>query len=293
MSADPTTAPFLTANFEASTYWNSLLPNTTKGTGNSINAPLPEISSTLQSTLSQLNAQTVRVSNTLNTQADEIIRSGGRLEYEVDVLRGEVGSLEEMMGALEGDVGIFLGGKDTSEKGEQGEQDETMARLKQLTTVRARLESVIKLFGDAMAWPLPPPSTNQFLLSVSAPEDTAKQKEGEEKAKVWVEALEREIDEVVDTPGKGIQVAEERVARLRDLAGVWKGTPEERERLKIAERLEKRVEQKKGSSRQQKESGKSGNHSRPPTKRTTSKTEREGHGFLQNLRNLTNEFYVD
>ena len=59
---------------------------------------LNEVSIQAQTLLSKLNSQTTRLSNTLTQATDEIVRSSGRLAYEVELLRGEAIGLSETLG---------------------------------------------------------------------------------------------------------------------------------------------------------------------------------------------------
>lgn len=59
--------------------------------------PLTDLSSRIQPLLSQIGSQNVRLSSILTQITDEILRSGGRLAYEVDVLRGESIALSDAL----------------------------------------------------------------------------------------------------------------------------------------------------------------------------------------------------
>jgi hypothetical protein len=73
--------------------------------------PLSELSIQAQSVLSQLNAHTTRLSNTLTDLTNDILRSGGRLAYEVELLRGEtLGLAETLSERLEDDIAKFVPG---------------------------------------------------------------------------------------------------------------------------------------------------------------------------------------
>ncbi|KAJ5924480.1 hypothetical protein N7466_008667 [Penicillium verhagenii] len=171
----------------------SLQPNASRSPGS---VPLTELSAQVQTLLSQISAQNVRLSSTLSQLSDEILRSGGRLAYEVEVLRGEtIGLSETLAEVLRDDITNFVPDtsntitvsavpKDeateepaegaTATKGDQEDKDEDedtdeavekdatiadpeyITNLRTLNQVRSRLENVVQTFGDAMEWPLPP-----------------------------------------------------------------------------------------------------------------------------------------
>lgn len=84
----------------------SLQPNASRAPGS---VPLMELSAQVQSLLSQISAQNVRLSSTLSQLSDEILRSGGRLAYEVEVLRGEtIGLSETLTEVLSEDTAKFV-----------------------------------------------------------------------------------------------------------------------------------------------------------------------------------------
>jgi hypothetical protein len=71
--------------------------------------PLSELSIQTQAQLSQLNAHTTRLTNTLTDLTNDILRSGGRLAYEVELLRGEtLGLAETLTEGLEDDIAKFV-----------------------------------------------------------------------------------------------------------------------------------------------------------------------------------------
>lgn len=72
---------------------------------------LSELSSQTQNLLSQLNAQTSRLTAILTQLTDDILRSGARLAYEVDLLRGEaIGLSEALNEGLQDDIALFASG---------------------------------------------------------------------------------------------------------------------------------------------------------------------------------------
>ncbi|KAL2019138.1 hypothetical protein VTK56DRAFT_10089 [Thermocarpiscus australiensis] len=207
--ADPFLQDFLSPSFDAAAYLNASLPplQTSARTGQGASqgavqgggqgaVPLAEVSLQAQSVLSQLNAHTTRLTNTLTELTNDILRSGGRLAYEVELLRGEtLGLAETLSEGLEDDIAKFVPGglrdsvadtrtaataaaahqrslsvvpptaatataKATTENAAvhtlSPEEPPYITQLRTLTLVRSRLESVIKTFGQAMEFVFPP-----------------------------------------------------------------------------------------------------------------------------------------
>ncbi|KAK4142982.1 uncharacterized protein C8A04DRAFT_37854 [Dichotomopilus funicola] len=331
--ADPFLQDFLNPSFDPASYLNATLPplqtsSRTPASQASSQAPVPlsELSIQTQTVLSQLNAHTTRLTNTLTELTNEILRSGGRLAYEVELLRGEtLGLAETLTEGLEDDIAKFVPGgiKDsfaeprtatdghshgtsthqrrasilsippqppaiaaatttTSGSTEPSTTTDTatadpttttttttpptapneppyITQLRTLTLVRARLESVIKTFGDAMEFVFPPSalSVSSSFLSVSAPDAGGNNHSTEEKGQQVLQKLRDEVAGLLlglgssdgggDGPGdgdpiKGIEDAARRVEELKDLALVWKGTAEEKGRAKFIESLARMVE---------------------------------------------------
>ncbi len=278
--ADPALQPFLHPSFDPVGYLNTTLPSlqtssvpqSSKGS-----IPLAEVSAQTQTLLSQLSAHTTRLTTTLTQLTDEILRSGSRLAYEVEVLRGEtLGLSEALTEGLREDVVKFVpGGLDQDLARKQAKflesnghrrrsstatipktpiREETstivdppyIQQLRTLTLVRSRLEIVIKTFGDAMSWTFPPSevSVTSSFLSVSAPEPGSEQHSTEGKGQQVSKKLRDEIADLLigGDPIDGIEAAAKRVEELKELAIVWKGTAEERARVKFVESLAKMVE---------------------------------------------------
>jgi hypothetical protein len=277
--ADPALQPFLNPSFDPADYLNSTLPSLQSSGISSARGgvPLAELSAQTQTLLSQLSAHTTRLTTTLTQLTDEILRSGSRLAYEVEVLRGEtLGLSEALTEGLQDDVLKFVPGgleQDLARKPSRGvETNGTRRRastvtapktpireeappsldppyitqLRTLTLVRSRLESVIKTFGEAMAWTFPPSevSVTSSFLSVSAPEPGSQQHSVEEKGQQVSKQLRDEIADLLigGDPVDGIEAAAKRVEEMKELAVVWKGTAEERARVKFVESLAKLVE---------------------------------------------------
>lgn len=260
--------PFLNPSFDPASFLNSSLPplqqrSTPDGSG------VGELSIQAQKLLSQLNAHTTRLSNTLTSLADDILRSGSRLAYEVELLRGETNGLTETMEeTLQEHIKKFLPegvpagdeykkdalpGSSEAEAAEGEDSDSKepvyVKQLKTLTTVRARLDSVIKTFGDAMEFTFPPSelSVSSSFLSVSAPEPGSAQQSSEEKGQQVLKNLRDEIAALLnqgEDPVEAIASAAQRIEQLKELNVVWKGTSEERGRGKFIEGLAKIVEEK-------------------------------------------------
>lgn len=322
--ADPALASFLQSSFDPAEYLNSTLPSLSlsgrpvKGTS----AQLADLSSQTQDLLSQLNAQTTRLSAILTQLTDDILRSGARLAYEVEVLRGEtIGLTDALQDGLKEDIAKFLPGGLALDPGQtvsakespsnlQQEDDaaagtprdastqqssgpaattpEYIMSLRTLTTVRSRLENVIKVFGEAMHWTVPPSdvSLGSSLISVSAPEPGSDNASLEQRGKEFAAALRSEIaDLIVGDPDQGPAKAEARIQALRDLAVVWKGTAEERARVKFVDSLVKVAEDKQREAEKEKEKskGRGGRSASIAKSQQPAVKEQSRGGFLENL----------
>ncbi|KAF2830499.1 hypothetical protein CC86DRAFT_367247 [Ophiobolus disseminans] len=326
--SDPALAPFVESKFDPAEYLNATLPSLSLSSvssrplksGNA--ASLADLSSQTQDLLSQLNAHTTRLSAILTQLTDDILRSGARLAYEVEVLRGEtLGLTDALTDGLKDDVVKFVPGgikieteqPDTDIKSPtladepvdaggqafptlQDESEDTtpeyISDLRTLTTVRSRLETVIKVFGEAMHWTIPPSeiSLTSSLISVSAPEPGTDSASREEKGKEFAAALRSEIaDLITGDPDSGVEKAETRIQALRELARVWKGTAEEKSRTKFVDGLIKLAEDKQREVEREKERSKDRGQQRPGRSGSVQKPQqpvlqqqRSG-GFLENL----------
>lgn len=270
---------FLDPSFDPAQFLNAALPplqhRSAASRASSDVSPLAELSTQAQNLLTQLNAHTSRLSNTLTQLTDDILRSGSRLAYEVELLRGETLSLTETLNdTLQDDIQKFVPGglqQAMEAKGAAGKDDiravtptpsksdavttsivnsddpEYIKQLQTLTLVRSRLESVIKTFGDAMEFVFPPSeiSVTSGFLSVSAPEPGSQQQSSEEKGHQVLLKLRDEISDLLmetEDPVQGIEKAAQRVEDLKELSRVWKDTAEEKGRHKFIESLSKTVE---------------------------------------------------
>ena len=278
--SDPVLQPFLHPSFDPADYLNTTLPTIQTSSVSQFaqgNVPLAEISTQTQNLLSNLSAHTTRLTSTLTQLTDEILRSGSRLAYEVEVLRGEtLGLSEALTEGLQDDVVSFVPGglgydltrkqSRTAETNGHRRRSSTVTvpktptreiltpvvdppyiqQLRTLTLVRSRLDTVIKTFGDAMAWTFPPSevSVSSSFLSVSAPEPGSEQHSTEEKGQEVSKKLRDEIADLLigGDPIDGIEAAAKRVEELKELAIVWKGTAEEKGRIRFVENLARMVE---------------------------------------------------
>jgi hypothetical protein len=279
--ADPALQPFLGPSFDAANFLNATLPSLAASSSQhtrSQDVDLTELSTQTQTLLSNLSAHTTRLTNILTQLTDEILRSGSRLAYEVEVLRGEtLGLSEALTEGLQDDISKFVpeGLNEhltsrpprSAETGEMRRRSSTItapkapiqdvpveemkdptyiAQLRTLTSVRSRLDTVIKTFGDAMSWTFPPSevSVTSSFLSVSAPEPGSEAHSIEEKGQQVSKKLRDEIADLLirGDPVDGIEAAARRVEELKELAKVWKGTAEEKGRVKFVDTLAKMVE---------------------------------------------------
>jgi hypothetical protein len=307
-TSDQLVQPFLQPDFDPATYLNTTLPSlslsNTRSTNNSTAVALPELSIQTQALLSQLNAQTNRLSNSLTQLTDEIIRSGARLAYEVEVLRGETtGLTDSLENGLKKDIELLAPPRQTNEQAEDTSQSEPeyLQNLRTLSTLRARLDSVIQVFGAATAWPVAPSEVSSggvasSFISVSAPEATEENRNREAQAKEYTEALRTEISTLLSSNDvAGLEAAAERVEELRVLAEVWKGTAEEKARTRVVEGLVRMMEEK-----QKVVGGRRAEGRRQPERAVDmrygdleAKGAEGGYGFLQNLRNFKDGMYLD
>jgi hypothetical protein len=279
--ADPILQPFLAPSFDVADFLNTTLPSLAISSSQhtrSQDVSLTELSTQTQTLLSNLSAHTTRLTNTLTQLTDEILRSGSRLAYEVEVLRGEtLGLSEALTEGLQDDISKFLPegldghlarrpSRSAETSGsrrrsstitapkipvedvpvEQSRDPAYITQLRTLTSVRNRLETVIKTFGDAMSWTFPPSevSVTSSFLSVSAPEPGSEAHSIEEKGQQVSKKLRDEIADLLvgGDPVDGIEAAARRVEELKELAKVWKGTAEEKGRVKFVDSLAKMVE---------------------------------------------------
>ncbi|KAI1158223.1 hypothetical protein F5B18DRAFT_105646 [Nemania serpens] len=262
--SDPFLQKFLSPTFSPAEYLNATLPSLETSPRNSNNnnnnnndasssassVSLADLSAQTQAQLSQLNAHTARLTTTLTQLADDILRSGSRLAYEVELLRGETLSLSEALtDVLHDDVARFVpdGLQEQAAETTQQRRASTaatlppppppapqattappdgasktpadpafIAQLQTLTLVRSRLDAVVKTFGDAMEFVFPPSevSVSSSFLSVSAPEPGSADRSTEEKGQKVLRQFREEIAGLLESaPGSDPVAAIERAAR--------------------------------------------------------------------------------
>lgn len=314
---DTTLQHFTSPTFDAVDYLNNALPSLSLPSAAQIQATkssrLNEISPQTQTLLSKINAQNVRLSNTLTRLTDEILRSGSRLAYEVEILRGDTIGLSEILtDGLQKDIDQFIideplpeaeAVSDNLSTSKPVPDPEYLSQLRMLHRVRTRLEEVVNTFGKAMEWPLPPSelSITSSFISVSGPDAGSESHSREEKGQEVAKQLRSQITDLLEKDGGGIaglEAASKQVQVLRSLSRVWKGTAEERARARFVDSLEKLVEDRRtmieSSSQTQRQSDSSRSSSQT---RMDPKTRRDavssGGGLFRNLQRLRDEIYLE
>ncbi|KAL2058004.1 hypothetical protein ABVK25_001622 [Lepraria finkii] len=187
---DTSLQPFLSPYFSPIDYLNNALPK------HQSTDSLSNTASQTQTHISTLAAQTSRLSTTLTTLTDDILRTSSRLAYEVELLRGEALSLSDSLssrGDLHEHILSFVpSGLDTTlsptdalssptspTRRRQSTQPSSPTRtrprapsqcqlppekqeppalphLRTLLHVREQLQSVIRTFNLALSFPMPP-----------------------------------------------------------------------------------------------------------------------------------------
>ena len=271
---DPVLQPFLSPTFSPSAYLNTHLPSYSKTT------PLASLFSETQSHLSTLSAHTARLSATLTSLTDDILRCSSRLAYEVEILRGETVGLAESLGRRDGSLGEAIGvfvpkgleeelgtsedeprdgdtirspskhtpisnGTEPSTSDNNGAPIAALAQLQELHSIRASLLSLKTLFSRALSWPLPPSLINSssgsnVALSIQPP-PTPESERLEREGQASLRNMRSEISDLL-AMGNG-EAARRKVEELRELSGVWKGTREEKARKGVVDGLEGMVEE--------------------------------------------------
>ena len=320
---DEALQPFLQSQFDPADYLNATLPSLTFSNPTKDRITLADLSTQTQTLISQLNVQTSRLTNTLNQLTDDILRSGSRLAYQVEMLRAETAGLTDALNtSLQPDIVLFA--PQTLQRSTKLDKDDTppeqatvstpsqpiepdyISKLRTLVMVRQRLDSVIKVFGEAMAWPIAPSDlvTSSF-ISVSAPsaggpEET---RDREEKAKEHAQKMREEITQLLQSAvsaEEGITAAIKRVDELRDLAVIWKGTAEEKARARQIDSLEKIIEdEQKALARKADAKKRTASpvavdyRHNSPSEATRASNQGSGYGFMNNLRRIKDEIYLD
>jgi len=173
---------------------------------------------------------------------------------------------------------------------EETQTTQAIERLRTLQHVKTLLQPTTQTYNSALSFPLPPSllaSTSSSLIAINPPPSDPS---AEAKGQTTLANLKREIaellalDEGARGSDEGLKRARERVAGLREVVGVWKGTGEERARMKVVEGLEGMVEERRrglevggGARREQAEARTGGG----------------GRGFLGGLQRLREEIYME
>ncbi|KAJ5790078.1 uncharacterized protein N7518_007089 [Penicillium psychrosexuale] len=326
------TAPpnFADPNFDSAEFLNDSLspltvasaqPSASRSPGS---VPLTELSVQVQSLLSQISAQNIRLSSTLSQLTDEILRSGGRLAYEVEVLRGEtIGLSETLTEVLRDDITKFIP-EPSPEDGRKAEQEEDaptnedesaetedknkpaaptdpeyITNLRTLNQVRSRLEDVVQTFGDAMSWPLPPSeiSFSSSFISVSGPDLGPEGQDREEKGQEMMKKLRAEVTELLESEGggyAGLDAANRRVEALRTLATVWNASAEEKARNRFVDSLANIVgDRRRTLDQQQADQNQRGQSKSRFEARRDSDSGAPAGGLFRNLQRLREEIYLE
>lgn len=266
-------------DFDPVKYLDNILPNFTltskiQAGKQNRSGQIHAASTEIQSLVSKLNTYNVRTSTELTGLTDEILRSGNRLAYEVEVLRSDANSLYDLLSnTLQRDISYFVqkealrnGAENvddldlTSEASSRLPGPEFMQQLRLLGHVKSRLEDVIKVFGEALKWPVPPSdvSVASSLISVSAPELGVANSAEDDKARAVTRQYREEITDLLSSEGggqAGLEAATRKVEGFQNLVTVWRGTAEERARNRVVEGFAKIVEDRRralGASNQNK-----------------------------------------
>ncbi|KAF8456662.1 hypothetical protein BGX38DRAFT_1162462 [Terfezia claveryi] len=289
---DPILAPFLAPSFTVVDYVNSTLPpllppSTTLPTqpkhdtkvqlqqqlsqpshvsSNHNALPLSQIHPKITALLSALDIQTHRLITHLQNLTDEILRVAPRLSYEVEVLRGGVVGLGEDLEKMGSKAARFSpsASKDSADVTSAGDcglnnKPEALKRLETLSTIRARLEEVIAIFGEAMNWPLPvatsesstqntnsnlgvnSPSYYNLSPAPSPPPFIKEINKANSAAKAATKTVNPTAEISYFLAANLVPQARSRIQELRLLAGVFKGTIEGGIRLELVEELARKV----------------------------------------------------
>lgn len=325
---------FLLPSFSPVDYLNSTLPSSASSASNKT-APL-SLSATVSQTqahISALTAQSTRVSATLTSLTDDILRIAPRLTYEVELLRGEALSLCESFsqtGELHSATSCFLSQetKDSAISSANPETDKLpcqnnvnlpghdvessqvspisqptvdseppIADLRTLLQVRALLTQVTQTFSLALSWPMPPSllSASSALVAVSAPVDPVL----EEKGQAACNQIQQDIltllkeGDNLEDGKDGVERAVERVREVRACLGLWKGTGEEKARKKFVDGLEKMVEERTKRRTGVADEKVTSGQVNEETKIDVKPMPSRGPGLLRNLQRLREEIYME
>jgi hypothetical protein len=238
----------------------------------------------------------------------------------VEVLRGDANALhesltdtlhEDIQKLTVGEIATWAkNGEGQAAGGADGQDPDFIKQLRMLGQVKARLEDVINVFGEAMKWPLPPSelSLTSSFISVSAPEPGSDGHTREEKGKEFAKKTRAEVTELLSHSAgdPDIEAAARKIEGLRQLASVWKGTVEERPRNRFVDSLEKLVEDKRRqvdalsvSQPARRLDGEWQRSSSIPGRassgqaRPNNEVSTAGGGLFRNLQRLRDEIYLD
>lgn len=308
--------PFIQPDFDPATYLNSVLPvlpaPITFRSSKQQTSALGDLTVQTQTLLSQLTAQTSRLCTTLSQLTNEILRSGTRLAYEVDILRGDtVGLSETLQTKLKTDISQFVADEPAPETRGEAElktnrksEPEALEQLRTLALVRTRLDTVVRLFGEAMEWPVAPSDLTSSFISVSAPGPSAEETRArEDKARAVQQGLREQITKLLQSAtsvDRGAAAARQRIEQLRELTTVWKGTGEEKARAKVVDELEDIVDAevaknraKTGRAESPSRTPKVGESPRKGAEGPTTRPVEGGYGFINNLRRLKGDIFLE
>lgn len=261
----------------SSTHPTQPAPSSTQTSQPTRVSTLSDLHTQTQAQLSTLDAKLARLSSTLTSLTDEILRCGGRLAYEVEILGADAGGLAEVLRRGRGDqdgLGRFIGADTAAvgpQEGNEAQADdeaekeappngsmqvkstsnrpEALQQLHTLSLLRSRLTTVISTFDAALAWPLPPSSTSSArnFISVSAPTSSngnaanGSKEDLEAKGQAFEAQIKEEIADLMEDGEEGVLAARRKVRELKELCEVWKGTVEERARGRLVEGLGRMV----------------------------------------------------
>lgn len=313
--ADHLLAPLSNARFDPVDYLNDVLPSISLSSQAPISkasrtSQLQSASADIHTLLSKINTHNVRSSSELATLTNEILRSARRLEYGVEILRGDVNNFHDILtDVLKDDIRHFvrdqppavadMGEEVTEPPQDTAQEPAFISQLQRLSKVKARLEAVVALFGEAMRWPVPPSevSSANVLISVSAPELGMQTTEEDEKAREALKKIRVEIQDLLDSDGggaAGLEAASKRLEEYKRLSTIWKGTSEEKARARFTEGLSKLVEDRARNleARGMNQRSRTDSPHRPSSQQGRP-AKQEGGGLFRGLARLKDELYLE
>ena len=283
-----------------------------------LNAQLTRLSQTLTNLTDDILRTSSRLAYEVELLRGEAVSLADSLSSKGD-LHGSIiqfvpGGLDENKGAPSSPLSPIDAQKSRNRKGSlqslsTGPQDdpkladaaaanepEALARLRTLLQVRAQLQRVTQQFNFALSFPFPPSlltTAASSLISVNPPNVDPTL---ESKGQAAISRLRQEVlDLLIDIEGRGggVERARNRVKELREICTIWKGTGEEKARLKWVDGLNQMIDdevRKKEESRQRGVPGKQ----QPPRENSAVRNAGDaggsGSGFLSRLRG---EIYME